>query len=194
MKKAIMFMCMFILSFAAGGCATDLTVKMYDGPDRMYDRITSLVVPIEIEILHIDGITVVNKTARNRGVERHIKLLPGTHYFEVKYYKLWKKSALDDKGELIMSRPQLLILTGKAGASYRIYTPTLPDDLMEAKKLADNPHLKIDRDNPSVSKKIKDEEVKVKRQPVVIKKQQVEPEPEPVDEKPRVKKRPIGTM
>lgn len=198
MKIKSSVLCMIASAFIAGGCATDLTVKMYDGPVRMNDRITVLTLPSEIEIVLIDGLSVGNKTARSRGVERTIEMLPGTHYFEVKYYKLWKKSALDTKGELIISRPQLLTLTGKAGLSYRIYTPTLPADLSDAKKLEDDPHLKIDRDTPSVSKKIKAEEAIVKKTPVTVKKKKIEPEPEPepepVDEKPPVKKRAIGTM
>lgn len=132
-----------ILALLLGACARGQVMYLYEGKTRPTSEVAVVRVPMELEVLRINGHRIQGfNTVFSMG-HTDLHLEPG-HYRITAYYKnLWP---VNGRYEAVKSRPVIFFVRGEAGHAYELGFPE-PDSLHEARELAENFHgWSVDRD------------------------------------------------
>lgn len=93
-------------------------VQLYAGPAQAADKIATIRVPVELEVLSLNGKKVEGAHTLLGTKDQQLQVLPG-HYQLLVYYKnIWQTSA--DEHTTITSDPVTLDLTLTAGHTYQV--------------------------------------------------------------------------
>lgn len=93
-------------------------IRLYDGPTRPAAEIADLAIPIEIDVLSLNGKKVEGAQTLLGTADRRLQLLPGQYQLLVYYNNLWQGEG--DSHETIRSRPIRFDLDLVAGHHYQM--------------------------------------------------------------------------
>lgn len=93
-------------------------LRLYDGPAKPAAAIARVAIPIDIDILSLNGKKVEGSNTLLGTADRELELLPGRYQLLVYYNNLWQ--AEGDSHETIRSRPMIFDLELAAGHSYQM--------------------------------------------------------------------------
>ncbi|MGK0444612.1 MAG: hypothetical protein ACJA1U_001547 [Bermanella sp.] len=126
------------------GCSTAQQVRLYDGPAIGHDQEVQLILPLNFELLSLDGQEVAqfNQTFRNHDL--NIKLTAGLHTLVMRYNDLFQIDA--DNHQTLTTGQITFTATFKAGEVLRIQTPPL-GSLRQAQQFIANPSVNLVSDH-----------------------------------------------
>lgn len=93
-------------------------IRLYDGPTRPATEIADLAIPVEIDVLSLNGKKVEGAQTLLGTADRRLQLLPGQYQLLVYYNNLWQSEG--DSHETIRSRPIRFDLDLVAGHHYQM--------------------------------------------------------------------------
>lgn len=129
------FIGLFVVA-CLGACSPSPVVKLYEGESRPRSGLAVVHVPVDMEVLRINGHAVprVNSVFTTRHQELH--LLPGRYRLIAYYQGLWDTRT--DMHESFNSAPALFAFRARAGHRYRLDVDrSRPMSLAEARALED---------------------------------------------------------
>jgi len=109
-------------------CATDRAIHLYEGPQLAEQQLAGLIIPLEIDLLSVDGEPVA--TPFFVGEQVHYRLKAGQHDLIVRYKNLFESDG--SSHEIITSPAKLFHIDMMKNQSYRI-KHSIPQDLTTAK-------------------------------------------------------------
>lgn len=127
--------------FSLLSCMKRSPVRMYDESKVAPAETARISIPADIEVESVDGHRVKSVADYVLSTIEEIHVAPGEHEIVVRYSTFWvydKKK----KHEEIKSEEITLKLNAERGGIYTLTHPEL-DDMMEAKKFAENPDIWI---------------------------------------------------
>lgn len=93
-------------------------VQLYAGPAQTADKIATIRVPVELQVLSLNGKKVEGAHTLLGTKDQQLQLLPGHYQLLVFYNNIWQTSA--DEHETVKSDPVKLDLTLAAGHHYQV--------------------------------------------------------------------------
>lgn len=108
-----LLLCLSLLALAA---CSSTPVKLYPGPVQAADKIATLKLPVEIEILSLNGNKVKAAHTLLGTDDQQLQLLPGNYKLLVYYNNIWKTGTKEHTK--IKSAPLLFTLALNAGHTY----------------------------------------------------------------------------
>jgi len=109
-------------------CATDRAIHLYDGPPLAEQQLASLIIPLEIDLLSVDGESIA--TPFFTGEQVHYRLKAGQHHLIVRYKNLFDSD--ESNHEIITSQTKLFHIHMIKSQSYHL-KHSIPEDLTAAK-------------------------------------------------------------
>jgi uncharacterized protein YccT (UPF0319 family) len=126
----------FIVMLLAGliaGCNRSPEVRLYEGPPKPATEVTIVRVPVELEVLSINGRRIDGLSTLFSAGYKDLHLEPG-RYEVLAYYKdLWELDA--DAHDVIKSDPAIFVVEGEAGDFFRLAYDE-PETVEDARELA----------------------------------------------------------
>jgi len=112
-----------VIVFLIQACSTATHVRLYQGPDIGEANEAQLILPLNFELLTLDGETVsqFNQTFRNHDL--HIKLAPGFHTLVMRYSDIWQIDA--ENHDKLTSGQFTFTGTFAAQEIFKIQTPPI---------------------------------------------------------------------
>jgi len=163
--KMVFLLC--ALSLLAG-CSTSNTVRLYQGPILGEEFEATLILPMEFDLISLDGQKVSSSAQRFRNSNLNIQLPAGPHTLTLVYNDIWQ---IDDDNHDTLSTGKLVfdvIMTAKE--RFTVLTPPL-NEYSQALTFIKNPKVRlkskwqstlashIQKENPLVFKTTQDTEV-----------------------------------
>jgi uncharacterized protein YccT (UPF0319 family) len=122
------------------GCSTAQQVRLYDGPAIGKEQEVELILPLNFELLSLDGQDVAQFTQTFRNHNLNVKLAPGLHTLVLRYSDIFQ---LDADNHDTLSTGQITFTgTLKSGEIFQVQTPAL-DTYMQARRFIDNPSVNL---------------------------------------------------
>ncbi len=121
-----------LLMLALTACAQNPVRKLYEGDKRPESEIAVVRVPIQLEIMRINGQRVDGLNTLFSPQHKDLHLLPGEYRILAYYKDLWELNG--DGHDLVKTDPALFVVNAKAGASYELGFKE-PQSLEEARHL-----------------------------------------------------------
>lgn len=109
---------LLLLSVLALGACSSHPVKLYAGPTQPASQVATIRVPVELEVLSLNGKKVEGVRTLLGTSDRQLQLLPGHYQLLVFYKNIWQTSA--DEHETVESDPVALDLSLAAGHTYQV--------------------------------------------------------------------------
>lgn len=103
------------MALALTGCGSTKVVQHYEGKARPERDVATVIVPFEVDLQFVDGERIALPTRFGGNKELEIKLLPGPHELEARYYMPTTAAGTDDR-----SNPYVIRFQAEAGRVYRI--------------------------------------------------------------------------
>ncbi|NVK39425.1 MAG: DUF2057 family protein [Gammaproteobacteria bacterium] len=129
-------------------CSTASNVRLYQGPALPNEMETTLVLPLNFELLSLDGqdIAQFEQTFRNHAL--NIKLTPGFHTLVLQYSDIWE---IDNENHDKLTTGQLTF-TGsfKEGECFLIQTPPL-NTYAQAQAFTQSPSVNLVSDQQTLA-------------------------------------------
>lgn len=116
-------------------CAQNSVRKLYEGEDRPESEIAVLRVPVELEVMRINGRRIEGLNLLFSPGKKDLHLAPGEYRVLAYYKKLWEMSG--DGHDVVKSDPALFVVNAEAGHTYELGFQQ-PQSLEEARQLEDN--------------------------------------------------------
>lgn len=113
MKAFSVFLCTLLLA----ACSSQ-PIKLYSGPERPAEQLAVVKLPVELELLSINGKPVDAPFALLGMGDRQLQLLPGRYQLLVFYENIWETSG--DSHTTIQSKPVTLTMTLETGHTYQV--------------------------------------------------------------------------
>ncbi len=113
-------------------CAQNPVRKLYEGEQRPESEIAVVRVPIELEIMRINGERIEGLNALFSPQHKDLHLLPGEYRILAYYKDLWELSG--DGHDVVKTDPALFVVNAKAGHTYELGFEE-PQRLEEARQL-----------------------------------------------------------
>ncbi len=121
-------------------CSTQQAVRLYEGPALGENLETTLVLPVEFNLLSLDGREVSSFTQGFRNKNLNIQLPAGPHTLVIQYEDVWEVD--DENHERITSGKLIIEANMEAKETYHLNSPSLRT-LEEAQAFSTNPKLSL---------------------------------------------------
>lgn len=121
-----------LLILVLSACAQNPVRKLYEGEERPQSEIAVVRVPIELEIMRINGERIEGLNTLFSPQHKDLHLLPGEYRILAYYKDLWELSG--DGHDVIKTDPALFVVNAKAGQTYDLGFEE-PQNLEEARQL-----------------------------------------------------------
>lgn len=140
LKKTNMRTTFLFLLILLQGCSTAQQIRLYEGPTIGKNEEVELVLPINFELLSLDGQKVAQFEQTFRSQPLSIKLTPGLHTLVLRYSDIFE---IDADNHDILSSGQITF-TGafQAGTQFQVKTPIL-STYEQAKRFASMPNVEL---------------------------------------------------
>ena len=107
------------------GCSTSNTVRLYHGPLIGEELEATLILPVEFDLISLDGQKVSSSVQRFRNSNLNIQLTAGPHSLILVYNDIWQ---IDDDNHDTLSTGKLVFnVTMTAKERFTVLTPTLKE-------------------------------------------------------------------
>lgn len=117
-RSTFIVLTLLFTSLLLGACSRSPVVRLYDGPKKPETKLAVVRVPVELEVLSINGRRVENLNTLFSVGYKDLHLEPG-RYRIIAYYKdLWEMNA--DAHDVIKSDPAVFVVDGEAGHFYKL--------------------------------------------------------------------------
>lgn len=120
------------LILVLSACAGNPVRKLYEGEERPQSEIAVVRVPIELEIMRINGERIEGLNTLFSPEHKDLHLLPGEYRILAYYKDLWELSG--DGHDVVKTDPALFVVNAKAGQTYELGFEE-PQSLEEARQL-----------------------------------------------------------
>lgn len=118
-KLLLSFTCCLLLC----ACASTGTMRLYEGPALAAQQEAQLTLPLEFDLIELDGQAVSSLGQKFRPNSLTIKLAPGPHILVLRYSNIFE---LDDENHDSLSSGQLVFkLNMQAGEAFTVLTPRI---------------------------------------------------------------------
>lgn len=124
-----------VLVSLLAGCAQQGPVKLYSGAERPASQVLVVQVPVDLEILDINGEEVAELKSLVRGDEQTLHLQPGQYRINAFYRRIFDIGGMTH--EVVRSRSAYFTIDGQAGDVWRLAYKQ-PDNLEQARELSRN--------------------------------------------------------
>ena len=117
LKHRPFFLCIFaVLLSLLSACASNKPIILFDTPPAKPSNIAKLLIPIEIDLVYVDG----NRQTFFPAYQQYVtyKLLPGAHVFGFQYQDMVLNE--DGNQESVKSKTVIIRFTAEEGANYII--------------------------------------------------------------------------
>ncbi len=114
---------LLIMLYMVTACAGPQNLRLYNGPSIGTENEANLILPIEFEILELDGQTVSANKQVFRNHPLTIQLTPGLHTLILKYSNTWQLDA--DNHDTLSTGNLVFKVTLQAQESLNIKTPDI---------------------------------------------------------------------
>ncbi len=141
--KMALWLC--ALSLIAG-CSTSNTVRLYQGPLLGEELEATLILPIEFDLITLDGQKVSSSVQRFRNSNLNIQLPAGPHTLILVYNDIWQ---IDDDNHDTLSTGKLVFdVTMTAKERFTVLTPPL-NEYSQALTFVKNPNVRLKSERQS---------------------------------------------
>lgn len=132
----------FILFTVLGlsACTTSSVVHLYDGPALAKDVSTRITLPLDLEVIELDGRVISQGKQRFRSDAMTLVLPPGPHQLIVVYETLWDLDG--DNHEVIRSQPMLFEFEARNGEQWS-FDYKRPARIQQARTFAENSRIHL---------------------------------------------------
>jgi uncharacterized protein YccT (UPF0319 family) len=107
-----------VLLLTLSACARDGVHKLYQGQERSSSEIAVVRVPIELEIMRINGKSIEGLNTLFSPEHKDLHLLPGQYRILAYYKDLWELSG--DGHDVVKTDPALFVVNARAGNTYKL--------------------------------------------------------------------------
>ncbi len=121
-----------VLILTLSACAQNPVRKLYEGEERSASEIAVVRVPIELEIMRINGERIEGLNTLFSPQHKDLHLRPGEYRILAYYKDLWELSG--DGHDVVKTDPALFVVNAKAGNRYKLGFEE-PQNLEEARAL-----------------------------------------------------------
>lgn len=121
-----------VLTLTLSACAQNPVRKLYEGEERSASEIAVVRVPIELEIMRINGERIEGLNTLFSPQHKDLHLRPGEYRILAYYKDLWELSG--DGHDVVKTDPALYVVNAKAGNRYKLGFDE-PQNLEEARAL-----------------------------------------------------------
>jgi uncharacterized protein YccT (UPF0319 family) len=121
-----------MLMLALTACVQNPVRKLYEGEQRPRSEIAVVRVPIELEVMRINGERIEGLNTLFSPQHKDLHLLPGEYRILAYYKDLWELSG--DGHDVVKTDPALFVVNAKAGQTYELGFEE-PKNLEEARRL-----------------------------------------------------------
>lgn len=118
LKKFLAAITLGSMMVLIGACSRSPVVKLYEGPQKPESDLAIVRVPVELEVLSINGRRVEGVNSLFSVGYKDLHLEPGKYHILAFYKDLWDIDA--DTHDVIKSDPALFPLQAEAGHHYRL--------------------------------------------------------------------------
>lgn len=132
MKKVFAPVSLIMALLFLAACSTSPVMRLYDGPEKPESEVTVVRVPVELEVLSINGRRIKGLNTLFSPGYKDLHLDPGEYRILAYYKDLWSINA--DTHDVIKSDPALFPVDGKAGHFYELGFDE-PDNIEQAREL-----------------------------------------------------------
>lgn len=115
-----------------GACAQNQPLRLYEGEPRGESDIAVVQVPMELEVMRVNGRRIEGLNTLFSPEKRDLHLEPGQYRILAYYKDLWELSG--DTHDIIKTDPALFVLDAEAGHRYRLGFDE-PEDIEQARAL-----------------------------------------------------------
>ncbi len=130
---------LFIL-LGLSACSTTSVVHLYDGPALANDVSTRIALPLDLEVIELDGRVISQGKQRFRSDAMTLVLPPGPHQLIVVYETLWDLDG--DNHEVIRSQPILFEFDARNGEQWS-FDYERPVQIKQARTFAENSLIRL---------------------------------------------------
>ncbi len=142
--KIAFFLCITSLIV---GCSTSNTQRLYEGPALGEDLEATLILPIEFDLVSLDGQKVSSSVQRFRNSSLHVQLPAGPHILILVYNDIWQ---IDDDNHDSLSTGKLVFdVYMAAKETFTVLTPPL-NQYSQALTFINNPNVRLKSNLQSV--------------------------------------------
>jgi uncharacterized protein YccT (UPF0319 family) len=120
------------------GCSTQQNVRLYEGPALGESLEAKLILPVEFNLLSLDGRPVSSFTQGFRNQSLNIQLPAGPHTLVIQYEDIWEID--DENHEKITSGKLVIEANMEAQSTYTLSHPVL-NSLEDAQAFSNHPKL-----------------------------------------------------
>lgn len=114
------------------GCASQEPLRLYEGDPRPTPEVAVVRVPIELEVMRINGRKIDGLNTLFSPDHRDLHLAPGRYRILAYYKDLWEMSG--DNHDVIKTDPALFVVQAKAGHTYELGFDE-PQNIEQAREL-----------------------------------------------------------
>ncbi len=114
---------LFTMLYSLSACTGPQSLRLYSGPSIGLKNEANLILPVEFEILQLDGQTVSGNKQIFRNQPLNIQLTPGFHTLILKYSNTWQLDA--DNHDTLSTGNLVFEITMQAQESFNIKTPDI---------------------------------------------------------------------
>ena len=151
-KVAVLALGSTLLACSNMGVTTEKMYQLYTGPELPIEQVASVVVPVELNVIAVDGESVEGVIPSIMGGAKRLALKPGYHQIVVKYDQLFDVTS--DEHEVIQSKNYSLSADLQANHTYTVAF-NAPKTLREAKEFAKDPQFKLTDGTQAVAEGVK---------------------------------------